>query len=221
MDNIEITYLGKKIKVSINNVYNRLKVLKLFKENYKWYATCQCSCGKVVEKIDVRSLLSGNTKSCGCYNLEMIIKRNTKHGQKPRGKKTNRLYSIWSDMKRRCSNTTRKDAKNYSLKNITVCEEWNEYPVFKEWAIENGYNDTLTLERIDNTKGYSPENCKWIPKSEQSKNRTSNHYITYNGQTKTLTDWSKETGIPRTTLTSRLRHNWSIEDALTKPLIKP
>ena len=221
MDKIEITYRKNKITVSIGDTYNRLTIIRLFKIKYIWYATCKCECGKVVEKIQVRSLISENTKSCGCYNLDMIIKRNTKHGHKTRNKKTDRLYSIWSDMRRRCSNTTRKDAKNYVLKHITVCEEWNDYNVFMEWALSNGYNDDLTLERIDNDKGYYPENCKWIPKSEQSKNRTSNHYITYNGKTQTLTDWSKETGIPRTTLTARLRRNWSIEDALTKPLLKP
>ena len=221
MNTIEMNYKGNKIAISVGSVYNKLKIINLFKVDYKWYATCECECGKIVDKICVRSLLTGNTKSCGCYNKELTIQRNLKHGQKTRNKKTDRLYSIWADMRRRCSNVSRKDAQNYALKNIKVCEEWNNYELFMNWALQNGYNDELTLERIDNSKGYNPDNCKWIPKSEQSKNRTSNHYITYNGKTQTLTDWSKEIGIPRTTLDSRLKRNWSIEDALTKPLIKP
>lgn len=221
MNVIEMNYKGNKISISVGNVYNKLKIINLFKVNYKLYATCECECGKIVDKICVRSLLTGNTKSCGCYNKELTIQRNLKHGQKTRNKKADRLYSIWADMRRRCSNVNRKDAQNYALKNIKVCEEWNNYELFMNWALQNGYNDELTLERIDNSKGYNPDNCKWIPKSEQSKNRTSNHYITYNGKTQTLTDWSKEIGIPRTTLDSRLKRHWSIEDALTKPLIKP
>ena len=207
MNSIEITYKNEKITVSINDIYNRLKVLKLFKVKYKWYATCECECGKVVEKVCVRSLLTGNTKSCGCYNLELIKERNTKHGYKQRNTDVERLYKIWSDMRRRCTNKKRKGAENYVLKGITVCSEWNDYLNFREWAVQNGYNDELTLERIDNSKGYSPENCKWIPKSEQSKNRTTNHYITYNDETKTLTDWAKTVGIPRTTLNARLKRN--------------
>lgn len=99
------------------------------------------------------------------------------------------------------------------MKGIKVCEEWDDYSSFYDWAIANGYNDNLTLERIDNNKNYEPNNCKWIPKSEQSKNRTSNHYITYNNQTKTLTDWAKEFGIKRTTLSNRIRKGWPIEKA--------
>jgi hypothetical protein len=160
MNAIEMNYKGNKITISVGNIYNKLKIINLFKVDYKWYATCECECGKIVDKICVRSLLTGNTKSCGCYNKELTIRRNLKHGQKTRGKKTDRLYSIWSDMRRRCSNPNRPRAKNYVLKNITVCNEWNDYKNFMDWALSHGYDDTLTLERIDNSKNYCPENCK-------------------------------------------------------------
>ena len=150
MESIIITYNKEKVKISINDKYNRLTIKKLFKENYKWYATCECKCGQIVKKIDVRSLLSGNTKSCGCYNKELTIKRNFKHGYKTRNEKNKRLYFIWSDMRRRCNNTFRKDAKNYALKEIKVCNEWNDFETFMKWALSNGYNDNLTIERIDN-----------------------------------------------------------------------
>ena len=95
-------------------------------------------------------------------------------------------------------------------------DNWEkDFMSFYNWAYENGYEDNLTIERIDNDKNYCPENCCWISKSEQSKNRSTNHYITFNNETKTLTDWSRETGINRTTIYSRLRKGWSIERTLT------
>lgn len=88
--------------------------------------------------------------------------------------------------------------------------------MFRMWALNHGYNDDLTIERKDNDLGYSPENCCWILKSEQSKNRTTNHYLTFHGETKTVSEWSRITGIHRTTITYRLQRGWSVEDALTK-----
>ena len=218
MNEKTITYNGKKNNIKIGNKYNRLEILDLFMEKGKLYAKCKCDCNTIVDKVCVTSLLSENTKSCGCLNKELTIKRNLKHGEKTRGTK-NRLYNIWADMRKRCNNQNRKDAKNYLQKGIKVCEEWNDFSNFKKWAIKNGYNDNLTIERIDNSKNYCPENCKWISRSEQSKNRTTNHYITFNNQTKTLTDWAKEIGINRTTLNARLKRGWSIEKALTTPPI--
>lgn len=220
MMSIEMTYQGTPIVVSVNDTFNRLTITKLFKEDYRWYATCVCSCGTTIQRIYVRSLLSGNTKSCGCYNSDLTIQRNLKHGLKTRNAERSRLYSIWTDMRRRCNNPERKRSECYAAKGIKVCEEWNDFAAFKDWSMANGYNDTLSIDRIDNNKGYCPENCRWIPFGDQSKNRTTNHYITFNGKTQTLTDWSKEIGIGRNTLTARLQRGWSIEKALTTPKIE-
>jgi hypothetical protein len=206
--------------VSVNDTFNRLTIADLFKEKSKWYASCKCSCGKEIQRIYVRSLLTGNTKSCGCYNSDLTKQRNLKHGAKNRNQSRNRLYEIWVDMRRRCNSTTHNRAKNYSLKGIRVCDEWNDFLVFQDWAIKNGYNDSLSIERIDNDKNYCPENCKWISMKDQAKNRTTNHYLTLNGKTQTLTDWAIETGINRTTITGRLRKGWSVERALTEPTNK-
>ena len=135
--------------------------------------------------------------------------RNEKHG-----KSKNRLYKIWVEMRRRCNNPNRKESKNYYSKGISICNEWNDFLLFEDWALNNGYKENLTIERIDYNGNYTPENCTWIKKEEQSKNRSSNHYITFNGKTQTLSDWSRELGIKRTTLTSRLRKGWPIEKAL-------
>ncbi len=123
-------------------------------------------------------------------------------------------------MRKRCNNPNVKRSKNYYLKGIKVCEEWENFLNFYNWSLKNNYTDNLTIERIDNEKGYSPENCKWIPKSEQSKNRTTNHYIEYQGKIKTLTDWSIELNIKRTTLNARIKRGWNIKKAFETPLIK-
>ena len=217
MHSINMRYNGTEITVSIEDKFNRLTIKSLFKEKKGWYASCQCQCGTFVPRILVRSLLTGNTKSCGCYNSDLTVQRNHKHGYKTRKAGASRLYSIWSDMRRRCNNPTRRGAHNYALKNIHVCDEWNDFEVFQSWAYSHGYTDEMTIERKDNTQGYNPDNCSWIPKSEQSKNRDSNHYITFHGKTQTLSDWAQEINISRTTLHARLRRGWSIEQALTTP----
>ena len=217
MECISITYKSEKRIIKVNDKFNRLKILDIYKIDNNYYAKCECSCGVIIEKILIRSLLSENTKSCGCLNKELRYSRNFKHGDSFRNNRS-RLYCIWQDMKRRCYSQDRKDSKNYFLKGIKVCDEWLDFINFKEWALSNGYNDKLTIERKDNSKNYCPENCLWVEKSYQSKNRTSNHYITYNGETKTLSDWAKELNINRLTLSSRLSRGWSIEKAFnTKP----
>lgn len=216
MESVNVIFKGNPVLVKRLDKFNRLTILSFFKSNGKLCVKCQCDCGNILESVVLRSLLSGNTKSCGCYNQELRMQRNIKHGDGFRNNKT-RLYKIWVDMRRRCNNTRRdKDAKNYACKGIKVAAEWDDFETFKKWALENGYNDTLTIERKDNSDGYNPQNCSWIPKGEQSKNRDSNHYITYNNKTQTLTDWAKEIGIKRTTLSGRLRSGWSIEKALSK-----
>lgn len=134
------------------------------------------------------------------------------------GETSTRLYRIWSSMKTRCNNPNRAHYKNYGARGIKVCEEWNDFSCFKKWALSNGYSDTLTLDRINNDKGYYPDNCRWITMQEQSNNRRTNHLVTYKGQTKTVVQWSTELGINRYTLFKRLQHNWSVEKALSTPV---
>jgi hypothetical protein len=180
----------------------------------KW--KCRCICGK--EKIVYqRHLKSGASKSCGCYrdkitstrmkmNNPAIIKHNMHKS---------RLYSIWSNMKHRCYNKNNNHYKTYGGIGVKVCSEWQEFNSFKEWALNNGYNDKLTLDRIDVNGIYEPSNCRWITIQEQQYNKRTNHYITYNGKTQTLTEWADELGINRNTLDARInRGHWSIERAL-------
>lgn len=132
------------------------------------------------------------------------------------------LYNTWRNIKTRCYNSKCSDYKDYGLRGITVCDEWkNNFVEFFYWALKNGWEKGLTIERLNNDKGYSPDNCKWISMKEQSKNRRTNRQITYNGQTHTLAEWSRITGIARKTLEMRLdSKNFTTEEAFEKPVNK-
>lgn len=136
-------------------------------------------------------------------------------------KHNNRLYNIWYNMKRRCYNKNAKDYKNYGNKGIKVCKEWEEeFMVFYEWALNNGYDKKLTLDRIDNNKNYCPENCRWITIKEQHRNYSQNRNYTINGETKCVTEWCELYNIKFTTVINRLNKGMNIIEALTKPINK-
>ena len=135
------------------------------------------------------------------------------HGMSKRNGKAHPIYNSWSSMKDRCNNHNSQAYGNYGGRGISVCKEWNDsFENFLKWAIESGYNEGMTLDRIDNNKGYSPENCRWATKFQQGRNKRNNHLITYNGKTQCIAAWSEETGIRRDTLLYRINHFKSIED---------
>ena len=136
-------------------------------------------------------------------------------------RKRERLYTILAGMKQRCYYPQNREYKSYGGKGITICEDWLNYESFKRWAIENGYNDSLTIDRIDNTKGYCPSNCRWISPKEQSLNRTDNRMIEFNNCKLTMVEWADRLGISVQTLSNRINtYGWSIERALTEPVKK-
>ena len=135
-----------------------------------------------------------------------------------------RLNHIWKDIKRRCYNQNFKQYKDYGGRGIFVCDEWinsekingrttKGWLAFKKWALSNGYQERLTIDRIDNSKGYSPDNCRWIDRNIQNNNTRRNRYITYNGKTQSMAIWAKELNIPYSALKHRLYNNWTIKDA--------
>ena len=160
----------------------------------------RCDCGK--EKIIIRySVVKGRTKSCGCLNYEVNKSGNNR---RTHGETNTRLYGIWQAMKSRCNAPIGSNNwKWYSSKGITVCDEWKEYKPFRDWALNNGYNDTLTIDRIDSNGDYEPSNCRWATLAEQANNKSTNRIITYNNETHTLREWSDITHINYSMLATR------------------
>lgn len=210
--------MGKLVDLTGRKI-NRLTVIKRDgSQNKKAVWLCKCDCGKEFRVLGA-SLLSGNTKSCGCLHQEIIKtigKSNKKHGMFG-----TRLYNIWADMKKRCYDKQDRAYKHYGARGISVCKEWYDFENFNKWANNSGYRDNLTLDRIDVNKDYAPYNCKWSTWEEQQNNRRSSHLITYKGETKTISQWSKITGIPYNTLIARINYlHWDIEKALTPKCYK-
>lgn len=155
---------------------------------------CLCDCGN--EKITSEdNLRREHTRSCGC-----LVKENcggaSKFGTKRNESKT-RLYKIWSQMYQRCYVDDGKTYKNYGGRGITICDEWlYSFVDFKQWAINNGYRDDLTLDRVDVNGSYSPNNCRWATKKEQSNNRRNNKYVLYAGNRMTISEYADIANLP-------------------------
>lgn len=191
-----------------NQKFERWTVLKQVKNPHDSSAAwlCLCDCGNI-SIVRGKDLRYGKSKSCGCLR--------TKHGGEG-----SPLYRVWHGIKVRCFNPNSPAFKDYGGRGITVCSEWlNDFAAFRDWAIENGYRAGLSIDRIDNDGPYSPDNCRWATTEEQANNRRSNHLVSHNGETHTLSEWSRLTGIPRTILRNRLNIlNWSVEKSLTTPV---
>lgn len=122
-------------------------------------------------------------------------------------------------MKCRCYTKSSEGYKKYGIKGIKICDEWRDnFEVFENWALSNGYSDELTIDRIDYTGNYEPSNCRWISIKEQAANKSSVRLISFNGETHTIPEWSRIMGINYKCLYSRISTGWSIEDAFTKPI---
>jgi len=205
--------MGKFIDIT-GQKFGRLTVIKRV-ENDKWNKArwlCKCECGNEVIVVGT-SLRSGETQSCGCYMLDRIKECNTKHSQC-----STKLYYVYCDMKERCYRKTKKNYCNYGGRGIGVCEEWlSDFQNFYDWALNNGYQEDLTIDRIDNNGNYEPSNCRWTTRYVQNRNKRSNRYITFEGKTMTLTDWSLYLGFSDDTVRRRLKDGWSVERALTEP----
>lgn len=200
-----------KVKDLTTHNFGRLTALHRLhntKGKTKWLCVCDCGNFTVVQSYD---LTSGHTKSCGCLNRELVYKRSISHGNS-----NERLYNIYYNMRSRCYNNTDKNYKYYCGRGIEVCKEWlNDFQTFYDWAINNGYNDTLTIDRIDNNKGYSPSNCRWVTNKEQQRNKRNNRNITINGDTRCLKEWCEILNLNYKIVWQRLyKLGWTIEKAL-------
>lgn len=196
----------------VGSKFSRLTVVRQeHSKNGRSRWLCLCSCGNKVV-VYGKSLVSGNTKSCGCQKHDSIVMFN-KRTKRTHNETFTRLYKIWHSMKCRCSQSI---FPNYYGRGISVCTEWNEsFEAFRNWAQANGYNDGLSIDRIDNDGNYEPTNCRWVTTKAQGRNRRNNRSIFG----KTLSEWAEITGLSRSTISYRIDHlGWTEEKAISTPL---
>lgn len=194
--------------VSIGEKYGRLTVISKL-PNGK--IDCICECGNKHIVNSAWHLTSGNTKSCGCYHKDIIRQKATKHGLH-----SHPLYKTWQNIISRCENPNATHYKYYGAKGIKVCGKWHKFIEFYEWSIINGWRKGLTIDRIDGSKDYEPNNCRWVDYIIQNNNLSSNHLLTYNGVTLSIYAWAAKIHINPKTLGERIRRGWSVERALTQ-----
>lgn len=173
---------------------------------------CRCDCGKEIE-VTYNNLKSGNTRSCGCWH-------------ETHGETGTRLYKCWQDMKSRCECFKDVSYRYYGAKGIIVCEEWrNSYLTFKDWALNNGYTDAFTIDRIDVNGNYEPNNCRWVDRNTQSNNKNNNVYIEYNGEKMTLRQFARKYTEPKGISYKALWYRfsvakWDLDKCINTPLTR-
>lgn len=196
---------GNGFKNLIGKKYGNLTVIglsdKMSGRKSYWY--CKCDCGN---EIEVRSdnLTTGNTLSCGCLKKAQDRINLTKFHRHKESR--TKLHDTWVRIKQRCLNPNNKSYINYGGRGITVCKEWSEsYENFRDWSLNNGYADNLSIDRIDVNGNYEPSNCRWANAKQQANNRRSNLKITYNSETKTLMQWAEVFNLPYSAVTQRYK----------------
>jgi hypothetical protein len=188
--------------------FGKLTVVEYSGKSYNDYAQwlCNCECGNT-RVVQGKRLRNGMTKSCGCLTTAT-------HGMS-----YSRLYETYNKMKDRCSKPKTTGFNNYGGRGISVCEAWEQFDAFHIWAIKSGYNDNLTIERIDVNGNYCPENCCWITKAAQQRNKRNTQYLTAFGETKTVKDWSEDSRctVSYEALRNRIKSGMNPEPAITLP----
>jgi hypothetical protein len=191
----------------IGQTINRITFLAYHGEGLYTY---RCECGKEITTHVVK--IPYECRSCAMKHNNKYIKH---------GANTTRLNSIWRQIRYRCSNPHSHQYQYYGGKGIKVCTEWQEFIPFQTWAMANGYQDNLTIERKDSNKDYCPENCTWIPQSEQQKTSSNSKGINIDGQTHNIADWCKILNIHRNSPKQATYRNWTVKEYLTWKYYNP
>lgn len=217
--------MSKRFQNLVGEKFGRLTVVSRAENRGKetmW--NCACLCGNTV-RVWAGALKSGNTTSCGCVHSEQLAKRNKENAI--HSGSNERLFGIWTGMKTRCYNSHICNYKDYGGRGITVCEDWrNDYAAFRDWAMANGYDENAlygecTIDRIDNDKGYSPDNCRWVSMKEQSVNKRTAVIVEIDGEIKPLKEWCSIFKISYSCVMHRIHNlNWSIEKAIKTPYLR-
>lgn len=207
---------SRRLENLIGQKFGRLVVISRASDNRytKWH--CKCECGNECDVL-ANNLKKGHTQSCGCFREETRIANKLEHGYTG-----TRIYDVWCKIKGRCYQINNPSYIRYGGRGIVMCDEWRDNPVsFIEWAYANGYDENAkygetTIDRIDNNKGYSPDNCRIANETVQSNNRRTNRRITYNGETHTVAEWARILNVNRQTLLTGLNDGRTIEFYMTE-----
>jgi hypothetical protein len=197
----------KKKEISKGMIFGHYKIIEeTDRKNANRMFIVQCVCGKK-RIVVLDNLLRGKAKSCGC--------KRGKHF-----KSYHSLYSIWNHMKQRCINPNNRMYRYYGGRGIMVCQEWiNDFDVFYNWAVSNGYTKELTIDRENNEGNYTPENCRFVTNKVQQNNRRTNVILSINGVSKTIAEWSEETGINYDTIWARAKRYGYKNEQIISPVI--
>ena len=198
--------MAPKMEDLTGRTFNRLTVIRFIGvTNNQYFWLCRCKCGTYCEKRGF-AIKGGGIKSCGCLHRELSSKR-AKHGLS-----RSRTYTIWLGMIRRCKGTREEERRLYRDRGITVCDKWLKFDGFLQDMGE--CPDNLTIERVDNNKGYHPGNCIWATQKQQNRNRRNTVYIDAYGQSLPATEWAEKTNISKSVLYHRKRRGLTVETGL-------
>lgn len=178
-------------------------------KEWHWRVHCDCGCEKVMKPI---TLINGKSVSCGCYRKsgEQVPTRHCE-SHTP-------LHNIWCGMNNRC-NPNHKNNRGYGERGIAICDEWRDYENFAKWARENGYEEGLSIDRIDVNGDYCQDNCRWIPMAEQARNRRTTHWVEYDGRKMSLAEACEIAGLPYKQVFERIvKRKWDVNKALSTPI---
>lgn len=171
---------------------------------------CVCDCGNEV-RISSRAIVSGHTKSCGCFRRDFTTAKNLKHGECGTTE-----FRSWASLRQRCTNPNNKKYPIYGGRGIGFCERWDSFANFLA-DMGKKPSPSHTIDRIDNNLGYSPENCRWATPLQQSRNKQKTRFATIDGVTKTTSEWAKINGLSQGMVIKRIKRGWSNEKAVSEP----
>lgn len=198
------------IKDLTGKQFGRWKVVKFSHTNTHRAACweCKCSCGNS-KVVNSGCLIEGTSKSCGCLKIDKAKEQNKTHDLSGSPE-----YRIWAGIKGRCNNPNNYSAKDYGLRGIELCDKWNDFTNFYQ-DMGKRPSKSHTIERVDNDGNYELSNCVWATRLEQANNRRNNVFLTHNNKKQTISQWGRELGLPRQTISYRLKRGWSVKAVLT------